>query len=145
EFGSLTGNLVMMPKEAESAYDTRNTMIGTGPFELSAVEPSVRYQVKRNPEYWDAGSYYFDQIDMPIVSEYSNRLAQLKAGGVHRLIGEASLARDILVTKKDQPQLGIYQTDFAAPGTVLVFGQLPAGKSPFLDERVRQAMSMALD
>ncbi|HLF77317.1 MAG TPA: ABC transporter substrate-binding protein [Dehalococcoidia bacterium] len=145
EFGSLTGNLVMLPKEAESGYDTRNTMIGHGPYELSAVEPSVRYQVKRNPEYWDAGSYFIDQIDMPIAPEYATRLAQLKAGGIHRLIGESGLSRDLLVTKKDQPQLGIYQTDLTASGTVLVFGQLPAGKSPFLDERVRQAMSMAID
>jgi peptide/nickel transport system substrate-binding protein len=145
EFGSLSGNLVMLPKEAEGGFDTRNVMIGHGPYELSAVEPSVRYTVKRNPEHWDADSYFVDQIDLPIVPEYATRLAQLKAGGIHRMVAESSLARDVLVTKQDQPQLSIYQTDFAASGTVLVFGQLPVGKSPFLDERVRQAMSMGID
>ena len=145
EFGSLSGNLVMMPKEAEGGFDPRGQMIGHGPYELSAVEPSVRYEVKRNPEYWDADSYYVDQVDMPIVPEYATRLAQLKAGGIHRIVMEAALARDVLVTKNDQPQLGIYQTDFTASGTVLVFGQQPAGRSPFQDERVRQAISMGID
>jgi peptide/nickel transport system substrate-binding protein len=145
EFGSLSGNLVMLPKEADSGFDPRSQMIGHGPYELSAVEPSVRYAVKRNPEYWDAASYFIDQVDLPIVPEYATRLAQLKAGGIHRMVAEGSLARDVLVTKQDQPQLRIYQTDFSASGTVLVFGQLPAGKSPFLDERVRQAISMGID
>jgi oligopeptide transport system substrate-binding protein len=75
EFGSLSGNLVMLPKEADSGFDPRGQMIGHGPYELSAVEPSVRYVVKRNAEYWDAESYFIDQIDLPIVPEYATRLA----------------------------------------------------------------------
>jgi ABC-type transport system substrate-binding protein len=134
-----------MPREAEGGFDPRGQIIGHGPYELSAAEPSVRYAMKRNPEYWDAGSYYIDEINMPIVSEYSARLAQLKAGNIHRIVMESSLAQDLLAAKRDQPQLGIYQTDLTAPGSVIVFGQLPAGKSPFLDERVRQAFSMGID
>jgi peptide/nickel transport system substrate-binding protein len=144
-FGATSGNLVMMPKEADGGYDPRSKLIGHGPYSLSAIEPSVRYEVTRNPEHWDAESYYVDKIDMPIVPEYATRLAQLKAGGIHRLIMESSLGRDVLSSKEDAPKLGIYQTDFTASGTVLVFGQLPAGKSPFLDERVRQALSMGID
>jgi peptide/nickel transport system substrate-binding protein len=145
EFGSLSGNLVMLPKEADTGFDPRGQMIGHGPYELSAVEPSVRYAVKRNAEYWDADSYFIDQVDLPVVPEYATRLAQLKAGGIHRMVAEGGLARDALVTKQDQPQLRIYQTDLTAGGTVLVFGQLPVGKSAFLDERVRQAISMGID
>jgi peptide/nickel transport system substrate-binding protein len=145
EFGSLSGNLVMMPREADGGYDPRGQIIGHGPFELSAAETSVRYQMKRNPEYWDADSYFIDQIDLPIVPEYATRLAQLKAGGIHRLVMESALTNDLIATKRDQPQLGIYQTDFTASGSVIVFGQLPVGRSPFKDERVRQAFSMGID
>src|SRR5439155_4963284 len=57
---------------------------------------------------------------------------------------------DILPTKSAEPRLLIYQSDLASPtglgGTgVLSFGWLPPGKSPFLDERVRQAVSMSWD
>jgi peptide/nickel transport system substrate-binding protein len=120
-------------------------MIGHGPYELSNVTPSVGYTLKRNPEYYDANSYPIEQIDLPIITEYAARLAQLKTGNIHRLIGEAALAQDVVVTKKDMPQLEIHQADFAANGNIIVFGQLPAGKSPFLDERVRQAFSMGID
>ena len=144
-FGSHTGNVIMMPKEAESGFDVRNQMIGHGPFELASVTPSVGYTVKRFPDHYDAKSYALDQIDLPIVSEYSARLAQLKTGNIHRLIGETALAQDLVATKRDVSALQIYQTDFAANGNIIVFGQLPAGKSPFLDERVRQAFSMAID
>src|SRR3712207_7350107 len=59
---------------------------------------------------------------------YTTLFRSLKAGNIHRLVMESSLAQDLLTAKKDQPQLGIYQTDLTAPGSVIVFGQLPAGK-----------------
>jgi peptide/nickel transport system substrate-binding protein len=144
-FGSHTGNMIMMPKETDNGFDPRSQMIGHGPYELSNVTPSVGYTLKRNPAYYDVNSYPIDQIDLPIVPEYAARLAQLKTGNIHRLIGEAALAQDVVVTKKDLPQIEVHQTDFAANSNIIVFGQLPAGRSPFLDERVRQAMSMAID
>jgi peptide/nickel transport system substrate-binding protein len=144
-FGSHTGNIIMMPREADGGFDPRSEMIGHGPYVLSEATPSVGYKMSRHPDHYDSDFYHLDQIDLPIVSEYAARLAQLKAGNIHRLIGEAALAQDLVVTKQDEPDLGIYQTDFAANGNILVFGQLPDGESPFLDERVRQAFSMAID
>jgi ABC-type transport system substrate-binding protein len=48
--------------------------------------------------------------------------------------------------KKDQPQIGIYEDGltYASP-FVVAFGWLPDGKPPFLDKRVRQAISMGLN
>jgi len=39
----------------------------------------------------------------------------------------------------------VYETDLMVNEESLTFGVLPAGKSPFLDERVRQALSMSWD
>lgn len=144
-FGSHTGNIIMTPKEADGGFDPRNDMIGHGPFELAEAVPSVGYTMRRNPAYYDPDAALVDQIDLPIVTEYSQRLSQLKAGNIHRLINEAALVQDLMVTKQDEPRLDVYQTDFAANGNIMVFGQLPEGESPFLDERVRQAISMGLD
>jgi peptide/nickel transport system substrate-binding protein len=144
-FGSHTGNIIMMPKEADGGFDPRSDMIGHGPFELAQATPSVGYTMRRFPEYYDKDAALLDQIELPIVPEYAQRLAQLKAGNIHRLIGEAALANDLVVTKQDEPDLNVYQTDFSASSNILVFGQLPVGDSPFLDQRVRQAISMGID
>src|SRR5690606_27455439 len=139
-FGSHTGNIIMMPKEADGGFDPRSEMIGHAPFELAEAVPSVGYTMRRSPTYYDQDAALVDTIELPIVAEYAQRLSQLKAGNIHRLIAEAALVQDLMVTKQDEPRLDIYQTDFAANGNILVFGQLPAGESPFLDQRGRHAI-----
>ncbi len=145
-FGSFTGNVIMLPKETEGGYDIRNTMIGTGPYFLSDYQPSVGFTLKRNPDYWDQNANMVDQINQPIVLDYSQVLAQLRAGNLHYLGKSGGLRpEDILALKKDVPALQTYTVDSSTASTVMTFGQLPDGKSPFLDERVRQAFSESWD
>ena len=47
--------------------------------------------------------------------------------------------------KNETPSLGMFQTDPTVSEQKTAFGWLPAGKSAFIDERVRQAMSMSYD
>jgi ABC-type transport system substrate-binding protein len=81
------------------------------------------------------------------VSEYASRLSQFKAGNIHFLA--TVRPEDLLVVKKDEPRILIYPSIVLAPVSQatdhLTFGLLPEGKSPFLDERVRQAVSMSWD
>jgi ABC-type transport system substrate-binding protein len=54
----------------------------------------------------------------------------------------------VLPTKKDDPRIQIYQGEYAGAGLIgsrMGFGWLPDGKSPFVDERVRQAISHSWD
>jgi ABC-type transport system substrate-binding protein len=52
----------------------------------------------------------------------------------------------VLFVKKEDPRVSLFQGDPATPaGAVMNFGWHPEGRSPFLDERVRQAVSMAID
>ena len=86
---------------------------------------------------------FLDTIEFPVVVEPAATEAQLKAGNIHYytpLTGD-----NILPIKPEEPRLLLYDTDIPNTTSVRVFGQLPAGKSPFLDERVRQAISMSLD
>jgi len=55
---------------------------------------------------------------------------------------------DVLPVYHEEPRLGIFQGDLKngdSPVSRVGFGWLPEGKSPFLDERVRQAVSMSWD
>ena len=150
-FGSFTGNVVIVPKEADNGFDIRGDMIGTGPFTLSNYTPSVGLTVRRNPEYWDKDFAFVDQIDYPIVSEVAQVSAQLKAGNIHQWTqsgGGGSPPQEIILQlKSEEPRLLLYPSDFVPNRNVLSFGWMPGpdGKAPFLDERVRQAMSMSWD
>ena len=148
--GTTNGGLIILPKEADTGFDPRGDMIGTGPFMLSNYTQSVGFNFKRNPDFWDQDWALVDQVEMPIITEYAAALAQLKAGAIYRFAAVSSDIRseDVLPLKREEPRIAVYQGDLNSAGVVgniLAFGWLPAGRSPFLDERVRQAFSMAMD
>jgi ABC-type transport system substrate-binding protein len=87
-----------------------------------------------------------DELQMPIVQEYAERLSQFKAGNVHYAISTNTLrAEDTLTIKHDEPRILLYESDFASTTQVWTFGHLPIGQNKFQDERVRQAISMSWD
>jgi ABC-type transport system substrate-binding protein len=147
-----TGGMVIMPKETDSTYDPRTDVISTGPFYLSDYKPSQSFTMKRNPEFWDKDAALVDTVEKPIVSEYSAVLSQFKAGNIYSfgsyLSGPQISADDVLPTKKADPRILIYEGEYAGAGVIgsrLGFGWLPEGRSPFRDERVRQAISHGWD
>ena len=140
------GNMAMIPKETDSTFDIRNDVIGTGAFMMSGYTASVGFTFKRHPEYFDRDFAFVDTREVPIISEYAQVIAQLKAGNIHYY--ELVRGEDVLSIKRETPNIQIYATDVDFPsGTTasLCFGWLPEAKSPFLDERVRQAVSMSWD
>jgi len=135
------------PKESGTTFDPARDQIGTGPFELEEFQPSVRVVHKRFEEYWDENHGFFDRIEVPLLVDPPAQLAQLNTGAVSTVNVAPELA---LQTKKDTPDLAMYQWLNATMTTGVGgwrFGWLPIdGKpSPFLDERVRQAISMSID
>jgi len=139
-----SGNPHVVPKEAASGVDLRVQPIGTGPFMLTAYEPSVRFEYKKNAEYFEKGRPYVDGVNIPIVPEYAAALAQFKTGNIH--VYNVS-ATDLLTVKADVPQLALYQGPVQAIGQRSIFGWNPGPLevNPFRDERVRQAYSMSWD
>jgi ABC-type transport system substrate-binding protein len=143
-YGSQSGNLMLMPREAEGGFDPRHEIIGHGPFQLSEVAPSVGYKFTRNPDYYDKDWALVDQVEAPIVPEYAARLSQFKAGNMHRLYGDRDPAsEDVIGIKRDEQDINLYKTEMYVVPWILIFGALPG--SPFLDQRVRQAVSMGVD
>jgi len=140
--------VIAVPKETDTTLNLRSNMLGTGPYMMTNYTPSVGFSFKRNPEYYDKDWALVDQIETPILSEYAALISQLKAGNVYHIAQQGAgpmKAEDVLPTKKDEPRLLIYSTDLAAGPSGAVQSLGWAGKSPFLDQRVRQAVSMAVD
>jgi peptide/nickel transport system substrate-binding protein len=143
QFGASAAPCVI-PKETDSTFDIKSDMIGAGPFVLQKYEPSVQMTFTRHPEWWEKDRPFIDEVRLPFILEYPTGLSQFKAGNLYTY---AVKNADVLTTKQDVPDLRVYQravsNSFAGSG--ILFGLLPAGGSPFRDERVRQAVSMSID
>jgi ABC-type transport system substrate-binding protein len=150
----ITGEVgAIYPKEAGDGFDPKNGQIGTGAFQLDTFTPSSKIIYKKHPQYWNKDAGFLDGIDIPFIGEYATWLAQIRTGSIYANPGGNATIRpdDILPMKKDVPALNMYAytrpNNNFTPGFTQRFGWLPLnGKpSPFLDTRVRQAVSMALD
>jgi peptide/nickel transport system substrate-binding protein len=150
--GSLSGSLAIIPKETDSTFDIKGDIIGTGPYMLQEYEPSVGFKMVRHEEYYDKDRTLLDGIDLPIITEYATALAQLKTGNLYSMgsYGPSGSVNpeDLLNVKQEQPELQIYASDYklgsSGVNSEVMFGWLPEGNL-FYDERVRQALSMAID
>jgi ABC-type transport system substrate-binding protein len=147
----ITGEMgSIYPREAnEGKYDPKTTQIGTGAYILDKFTPSVTIEYKKNPDYWDAAkSGYFSRIHFPLISEYAATLAQFKSGALAAM-QPSIIPDDVLATKKEVSAIGMYPFTAAtnSPSEAMRFGWLPIGgkPSPFLDIRLRQALSMSMD
>jgi ABC-type transport system substrate-binding protein len=136
--------LYVEPKEADGGFNPRTDVRGHGPFILEEYVPSARFVYARNPDYWNKDRPYPDKVEVPIVSDASQRLAQFKAGNIHADVLTAS-QQDIVQTKKDVPQALLQQAgSFNTSSTALTsFGWDPG--AAWHDKRARQAVSMMID
>ncbi|HLF78951.1 MAG TPA: ABC transporter substrate-binding protein [Dehalococcoidia bacterium] len=141
------------PKEVDKGMDPRKQQIGTGGLIQDKYTPSGGLVYKRNPDYWNKEASFPDVLDIPFVSQYPAQLAQFKTGAVYAMPGGNALIQpqDVVPTKRDAPALNMYSfvapNNNFTPGFTQRFGwnNLNGKKSPWLDVRVRQAMSLALD
>lgn len=134
--------LIIEPREADGGFDARTDMRGSGAWYMAKYTPSVGWEYRKNPNWYNKPLPFLDGIDRPIVSEYATGLAQFKAGN---LWSYGVRQEDILTVKRDVPELQMRQSDSFSrnPGAIMFFGFKEG--SPFLDERVRRAASMLMD
>lgn len=134
--------LLIAPREMDGGFDPRSEIRGAGPWVLSDYRPSAGLTFARNPNWYRQDRPFIDRWEMPIITEYSQRLAQFKAGNIF----DGSLRfEDVLPTKRDLPQLDMYTSEYTATVEPTIRFGLGTPDSPFWDQRVRQAFSMLID
>lgn len=57
--------------------------IGTGPFKFVEYAQDDHVLVERNPDYWQQGLPYLDQIRFRVITNDSTRETELRSGGAH--------------------------------------------------------------
>ncbi|MYB40826.1 MAG: ABC transporter substrate-binding protein [Chloroflexi bacterium] len=140
-------SMVIMPREAGTAFDPGVEMVGAGAFLWDGQDPGVNYKLKRNPEWWGGPERaYVDGIEISVISGSANQLVQFKAGNLDEL--PRFSANELLQLRDDMPEAFIFASKRLG-WSYLAFGEprswLGNGDAPWSDNRVRHAVSLALD
>src|SRR5262249_5674392 len=147
----ITGEVgAIYPKEADGGYDARKDQIGTGAYIRDKYEASVGLTYKRNPDYWNKDAGFPDSLEIPFLNQSPAVLAQFKTGAIYAVAALGTFVpSDIVPTKKDVPALNMYSYINSSNNTSFImrmgWQDINGKKSPFLDQRVRQAMAMAIN
>ncbi len=132
--------LWVIPKEAAAGtVDLGKQMIGTGPCILDSVQPDVMNKLRRNPTYFGAPQPYVEGVNQNIIPDTNQEQAQFLAG---RLDTAAVPPERLEEFKKSLPQANYIEY---LSGTYSFLAMQQRGDTPFKDERVRRAASMAID
>jgi peptide/nickel transport system substrate-binding protein len=135
-------------------YNSGKAAIGTGPYKLTSFQPGVRIELARNDAYF-GGPEPWEKVNFRIIPQAGARSAALLSGDVD-LIDEVS-SNDALALQRDHraaivetqsTRLTFMQPSFARTGELADVTDAdgkPLPQNPFLDLRVRQALSFAID
>jgi len=135
-------NFIYAKKYLESDVHYYKThTVGTGPFKLKNYTRGSIIELERNPDYWKKGLPHLDGIKYFIITDTSARAKAIRSGRVDAELrflppGDADAIKQQLGDK----------VVVAAPRSIGNFGvAINVDKKPFDDERVRLALTLALD
>jgi peptide/nickel transport system substrate-binding protein len=131
--------LWILPRESGSGFDPAKEQIGSGPFILESLQPDQEIKLKANRSYFDKGKPYLDTFNISIIGETVQGKSQFQA---EKLDVEAINFEDKPELDRSNPKAR-YIT-YTPTTTPFMAFQL-RGNSPFRDERLRRAFSMAFD
>jgi ABC-type dipeptide transport system, periplasmic component len=125
----------IVPREVA---DLRRTAVGTGPFILQEWIPQSHLKARKNPDYWDKGKPYVDAVEIKIIPDEGNIVAQLRTGNIHHALLEDN--KNYLLVKDDKRL-----TALRSPRLGFDMVNVNHGRKPYTDVRVRQALALAVD
>jgi peptide/nickel transport system substrate-binding protein len=113
--------------------------VGTGPFVFQEWRQGESMRFTRNPNYWQSGRPYLDEIVVNVRKDAQAMLADLESGAAD-LVYNVGL-QDFIRLKSDNN----YQAQLLTPPAGFYQIQTNVKFKPLDDKRVRQALNFALD
>lgn len=137
-----TNILYIVPREAHNGFNPAERMIGSGPWVFQEYRSSVGFSWTRNPDYHDAPRPYMDGMEVPIIPEYANALAQFQAGNIHEI---TVLSDDVLTLRQQNADYSVRGLVPISLSHVYFSGADMSPDAPWRDERFRRAISMSMN
>lgn len=123
--------------------DFSKRMVGTGPWQwdTGASQAGAHWVFQRNPNYFEKGLPYIDQIRQLVVADDVTQDAAFKAKQADVLDYSGLTLETVQQVQKSTPGVML-----AAPlGFPEIHFYINVTKPPFNDERIRKALALALD
>ena len=142
--GATTGASVIKKSYALSKGKTFGKpdggVMATGPFKFTSWTPGQEIVIERNDKYWNAkaGGPYLDKIVYKVIPEPTTQIAGLKTGEINLLIG---VPLNLLPVVRGNSNVNL----ILEPSFLMDFIAFNAGRKPFSDPKVRQALAYAFD
>ncbi len=126
-------------KDAIDSTDPKARLVGTGPFAFVEYQQGDHLALKKNPNYWQSGKPYLDEVRINFSSDPQANIVQLEAGAID-LLGNPPL-RDAARLKQDSRfKVLVSQTS----GTYYLLA-MNCVLAPTDNKVVRQALNYAVD
>jgi len=135
------GNMYMVSKaayEKNGAEWMKNNMVGTGPFMVKDWQQDDHLSLVKNPNYWQEGKPYLDELEILVVGDGVTAQATFLAGDADILQSEADQKAADLIAKGTKAALRMV-------GVANMFPDSRTATSPLSKLKVRQAVNYALD
>jgi len=114
-------------------------MVSNGPYKLDEVKPSSHIKIAKNPNYWDAGKVAIDTVIFDPSEDRSAVLKRYRAGEFDIVYGD--LPTDQLGWLRQNMPKELHLAPYAG----VYYYAFNTTKPPFNDQRVRQALAMAIN
>lgn len=143
------GSMPIVPKHVYEGTDfqnnpANNTPIGTGPFTLAEWVKGSYIKLARNPDYWDEGKPYLDEVYYHVIPDAASRAVAFETGQVDILPGGAIENFDVpRVTALDNVCVTESGWEFFGPQSWLWLNNRE--DSPLASKELRQAVMHAID
>lgn len=122
----------------ENLEELSHKPIGSGPFILKEYVPGNKAILVRNPDYFEEGLPYLDEVHQVYIKEYAAQVSALKTGEIDIMYFAPVELIDEL---KADPNINVMMVP--APSFQPIV--MSVKNKPFNDVRVRQALRLALD
>ena len=120
-----------------------NKPIGTGPFKFVEWRRGEFIRLDRNPDYWRKGQPYLDRIVARFIADSATRTALMEKGEAH-IAGFGALPYNDVTNLAKLPSLAMTTKGYEMVSPIVELN-FNTRKPPFDNQKVRQAVSYAID
>ncbi len=144
----VSDNMPMVPKHIYDGSDyaknpANQTPVGTGPFMFKEWKKGAYIVLTRNPNYWQKGKPYLDEIVFNVIPDAASRAVAFERGDV-QVVSAGDVDNVDIKRLRALPNVQ-YTTKGWEMFSKLAYIQMNQRKAPFNNVKVRQAIMEAIN